>query len=179
MPDDETTVSESVSRKAHERVVAERDELKSKAQELERAVRDMHRRDKLVEVFQHSQVGNPWSTANSAMRDIRFRDASDEELDTVASSWLEEIRSVVGAPAASGGEEEQATPAKPAQPAPWVAPNPASPGEATVPRPLVQGTPEYRKWAAGKTGAEKIAAMRSGEVVPSQIIQQSQDTINR
>jgi hypothetical protein len=180
VPDENSTPEDSVSRKAHERVTAERDEYKQKAQELERTVRDLHRRDKLVEVFQHSQVGDPWRTASTAMRDVRFRDASEDDLETVASSWLEEIRTVAGAPksAQPTDDEDDGPPAKPAPPAPWVAPNPASPGESAVGRPMSMASKEFKAWRQGKSFEEIKAAIASGQVTVPRQVQDAQSTIS-
>jgi hypothetical protein len=162
MANDETT---DISPQAFARVQHERDELKAKMTEVTKALGDIQFRDSAYEHFRQAGVRDPFGAASLAMRDVTLRDVPAEKMAGKLDGWLEEQKALWAAPAAPASAEPAEPAPAPPRPSPYQGPNPAAPGSPATFEPIVAGSAQWRQGAEGKSGEERIAAVRRGEVV--------------
>jgi len=173
---DETT---DISPQAFQRVTHERDELKAKMTEVTRALGDIQFRDHAYEHFRQAGVRDPFGAATLAMRDVTLRGLPAESVGVKLDGWLEEQKALWAAPATPPAADSGEPAPTPPKPSPYQGPNPAAPGTASTFEPMVAGSERWQKWQEGKTGEERIAAVRKGEVVVPENVRTAQRTIKR
>lgn len=147
MPDQDDTPT-TVSVEAHQRVTAERDELKGQVTELTQVARDASRINRAYEHFRSQEgfTGDAYGVALAAMRDINVRDAADDSFTGSLDQWLQTQSSMFSAPTAppsDEGETEQA-PAEPAAPS-VSGPSPNASGSVVTAEVMTSKSPEYLK----------------------------------
>ena len=158
-----------VSNEAFERVRRERDDLKAKYAEADKAIRDFDLRDRMAAHFRgNAEVKDAYQAAAQAIRDVTLKDVTAEELPQRLDSWLEERRGLFAAPA----PEQKEPPASPYQ-----GPNPGAPGYEAKVEPMVIGDSRWQEWVKGKTAQERLDAMRRGDAVSSEKVKQAQRTV--
>ena len=144
---------ETVSVEAHQRVLQERDDLKSRVEELARVATDVAKLNSAYDHFRAKEAADPYGLAQAAIQNVNVRDASaDDDLAARLDGWYDERVRMFGvspsAPPVASEASDQAPAAAPAAtPRPSAAgPNPAAPGEpVTAGGRLRPGDAEYKE----------------------------------
>lgn len=123
MADNES--AERVSREAHDRVVRERDELKSKLEELSGSLQDMAYEREARKVFAQKGVANPDWAAEMALPHLRSAQSLSEIPELIESERFAPIFQMgqMGTPVAADEDDDRNVPSENARRAP-AGPNP-------------------------------------------------------
>lgn len=150
---DEST-NESIRPEAFQRVKQENEELKAKIANMEPALRDTKFLNDAYDHFAQKEVPDPYRVARQAVKDVTLKGVESDELGGKLDSWLSDIQSVFGQPAAP--PEEPAPPAADTAPAPAFArPNPAADGTPPDPgsQAITTHSPEFKQLLANNDQA--------------------------
>lgn len=149
---------ETVSIEAHQRVTAERDELKAKVEELSRVATDVAKLNTAYDFFRGKDVPDPYGLAQAAIQNVNVRDADGDDIPVRLDGWYNERVAMFGAPAKTPASDD--TDSDEPLPRPAVAgPNPAAAGEpVTAGGRLKPGDAEYKEilHAEGLAGIRRL-----------------------
>lgn len=165
---------EVVSREAHDRVKAERDQLKAEKEAAAAAARAAVLVDKAYSVLRDKGLPDPYAAAKAVSRDPLFASVGDDELPGRLDAWVTEWKALFGAnPSANTPktpEDETPEPPAPVAPPPGAArsaPSPANTGGQPTPEPLTFSSPEVRQLREQGRIDEIRAMLKDGRLVPS------------
>jgi hypothetical protein len=148
-----TTTSEpqeTVTKTAFDQVKGERDQYKARIDALEKDARSMLLVDKAYSHLK-GKVPDAYGAARTISRDSLFAEVKDEELPARLDAWVEEQKSLFGAPPAApveSSDTDAPDPAAPIAPPPGAAraaPSPSNTGATPTPPKLTIDSPEIKE----------------------------------